>query len=467
MTHESQSLIPPELKTKLLQGLSLLEDVPEDQNNWRPMSNEQVLDLIDPSLYPFRVGHSHVLRGGRSACDLTLVLDSEYEKPYGEPFVYGEPPRKPSLKFQRLPTDFRISDDKSTATALGYINNLHPIRHCALYPPLASTIARFVPLFERVLNDVLTDDHFSPIGARFRAVDPEEHEWYKHIDMTGVADPMEDEDADEDEWEDWKATNHWPRIPDPAPFDPSRPPNRYRHPSPHGTNTSLAGRTLQVIVKAVQVVLTPDAPRYTGGAPWHVEGTPAERIVACGAYCYEATNIGAVHVALRGTVANPENEDVFYQAGDHQGYIVAYGFGDGQPLRQNFGAMMLEEDKCVAWPNFYQRYVEPFELVDKTKPGHMKALAFFLVDPWKRILSTSDVPPQQAEWQLYAVSEVPKMQKLPKELFDMIMGPASAGTMSLEEAKLVRETLVADYAAFAAQHTKDVFECLFDVSGER
>jgi len=39
------------------------------------------------------------------------------------------------------------------------------------------------------------------------------------------------------------------------------------------------------------------------------------------------------------------------------------------------------EGRCIAFPNIYQHRVSPFELRDKSKPGHRKILAFFLVDP--------------------------------------------------------------------------------------
>lgn len=39
-----------------------------------------------------------------------------------------------------------------------------------------------------------------------------------------------------------------------------------------------------------------------------------------------------------------------------------------------------------------------FELVDKTKPGHRKILAMFLVDPTLRIISTANVLRRRPDW---------------------------------------------------------------------
>ncbi|RPD53883.1 hypothetical protein L226DRAFT_576123 [Lentinus tigrinus ALCF2SS1-7] len=62
-----------------------------------------------------------------------------------------------SQKYQWLPTDFAVSES-GEVNALGYINNLHPSRHTALYPLVTSVLARFVPMFERVLSDVLSPE---------------------------------------------------------------------------------------------------------------------------------------------------------------------------------------------------------------------------------------------------------------------------------------------------------------------
>lgn len=42
--------------------------------------------------------------------------------------------------------------------------------------------------------------------------------------------------------------------------------------------------------------------------------------------------------------------------------------------------------------------MSPFELKDKTKPGHRRFVALWLVDPHVRIISTAKVPPQQQSW---------------------------------------------------------------------
>ena len=65
---------------------------------------------------------------------------------------------------------------------------------------------------------------------------------------------------------------------------------------------------------------------------------------------------------------------------------------------QDIGDVITKTHRCVAFPNLYQHQVQPFRLEDPTKPGHRRILVFFLVDPMQKILSATDVGPQQRGW---------------------------------------------------------------------
>lgn len=65
---------------------------------------------------------------------------------------------------------------------------------------------------------------------------------------------------------------------------------------------------------------------------------------------------------------------------------------------QEIGSVATPEGRIIAFPNTLQHRVEPFELVDKTVPGHRRFVVLWLVDPHYRVLSTRNVPPQQREW---------------------------------------------------------------------
>ena len=45
-----------------------------------------------------------------------------------------------------------------------------------------------------------------------------------------------------------------------------------------------------------------------------------------------------------------------------------------------------------------QHRVSGFRLQDPTKPGYRRFIALWLIDPTRRIISTANVPPQQAAW---------------------------------------------------------------------
>ncbi|KAI0675690.1 hypothetical protein C8Q78DRAFT_1006008 [Trametes maxima] len=55
--------------------------------------------------------------------------------------------------------------------------------------------------------------------------------------------------------------------------------------------------------------------------------------------------------------------------------------------------MAATEDKCLVFPNVSQHCVALFELADHSRQGHRKILVLFLVDPFRAIHSTSQVPP--------------------------------------------------------------------------
>lgn len=52
-TWQSDALIDDKLRSDLIAGVSALENVEDAQKDWHPGSNNQVLDLVHPSLYCF------------------------------------------------------------------------------------------------------------------------------------------------------------------------------------------------------------------------------------------------------------------------------------------------------------------------------------------------------------------------------------------------------------------------------
>ncbi|RPD55181.1 hypothetical protein L226DRAFT_562957 [Lentinus tigrinus ALCF2SS1-7] len=456
--YESRSLIPSELKDRLVMAVSILEDVPEEQKDWHPGSNKQVLDLVHPSFYsedtsdgdPLEVLTHEVYKGRRP--DL-----SDY---VWQPYVV-------SKRYQWLPTDFIVSES-GRIKARGYINNLNPSHHATIYPLITSILARFVPMFERVLSDVLSDE--PPLAVQVDAC-----RWYDAVQPPCP----QDDDADDyrEAYEAWQHEYQWPVIPDPAPFTPPflRKPVKKsfrRDRSWLGMSSEpeplkrveylLKGRKLQVIVKFANIVLTPDSPTYAGGA-WHVEGMANENIVATGLYYYACENITESRLDFRVTVGTQDGIYMRYQQSDHRGYVTAYGFGRGHLKNQSLGHVIAEKDKCVAFPNTYQHHVDAFELADMSKPGYRKILCFFLVNPETEILSTTHVPPQQADWALDEVERVPAMKNLPVELFNMVAEYVKTGVMMRERAEEHRAELMKERSKLVIEHNEKVYELEFNM----
>ncbi|KAJ3065188.1 hypothetical protein HDU99_004248, partial [Rhizoclosmatium hyalinum] len=142
---------------------------------------------------------------------------------------------------------------------------------------------------------------------------------------------------------------------------------------------SLSGRTVQVIVKMANVHLTPEKPAFNGGR-WHLEGMENEYIAATGILYYATENITSSRLTFRNKTE-----------------VLQY-FSEYEEETQVCGKIEALQNRCAVFPNNLQHKVEDFELVDKSRPGHRKMLAFFLIHPDHKIVSTADVGIQQVDW---------------------------------------------------------------------
>lgn len=104
----------------------------------------------------------------------------------------------------------------------------------------------------------------------------------------------------------------------------------------------------------------------------------------------------------------------------------------------------------LTFPNVFQHRVEPFSLADPTQPGHRKILALFLVDPYNRIPSTANVPPQQKEWWRKMVFELDRVGDLPPELAEHVVDSAGDFPIEVDEAKKIRLELMEERRMFVS-----------------
>ena len=167
----------------------------------------------------------------------------------------GTDPKFVSKGFQWLPSDFSVDGDGKVALISPYINNIHPTRHKELYSAIPEILQHAVPVFERVLSDLL------------RPLLP------MRIATSGGRGPKGEEAADciwessipyhERRYATWYAESKF-----------STPDARKQYGGDltvMNDRISLKGRTLQVIVRMSNIILTPERPKYPGGK-WHVEG---------------------------------------------------------------------------------------------------------------------------------------------------------------------------------------------------
>ncbi|MEU6709769.1 DUF4246 domain-containing protein [Streptomyces wuyuanensis] len=400
---QSDTLVDDELGSRLREAVQVLEQVPEAEKDWHPGSDGQVLDLVHPSLFCLvRDASGGPERAWRNPTD-------RYSK------------HEFSEKFQWLPTDVDISDDGDVAFR-SYVNNVHPVIHRELVSVLEDLFARLRPLLENVLTDLR---HPRPLR-----IEADPYGWYDSEPEYPAKSSYGDDEAHAEALRAWEqAQDDWwenrrPVVPDAPAFTPPELPGA-------SDRTDLRGRSLQVIVKLATIHLTPDKPEYSGGS-WHVEGMLNERIVSTGIYYWDSENITESRLGFRAALDDPN-----YEQNDDNGLREVYGLEDEDALNQILGSASTPAGRCVAFPNILQHRVGPFRLTDATRPGHRKILAFFLVDPSERIVSTSDVPPQQP-W-------------------------AGTSTMTLEQAKHYREQLMQERKFFVAEHNDQLYEREFSL----
>ncbi len=283
---KSDTIVSEELKRKLQSAISPLENVPDREKDWHPGSEEQVLDLIHPSLYPLVYGQTRML------VDETIGLD-DCVKRCGDGEVLSAPAKEGnnnawSERFQWLPSDFEIPNgvddvkyvhDIQVRCKVGltvhritsYINNLHPHYHRRLYSIIEEVVFRTIPLWNQTLT---------PLRAAWKL--PPRMDMQDDGFEEGFKEPEQESDEDDDTyWHRFRAAMDARKIIQPEPGKFKTPDERFQEeygggwPEKRCQNRPVDLRKdfgkLQIIVKLANICLTPEKPNYEGGS-WHVEG---------------------------------------------------------------------------------------------------------------------------------------------------------------------------------------------------
>ncbi|THH03537.1 hypothetical protein EW146_g10418 [Bondarzewia mesenterica] len=303
-----------------------------------------------------------------------------------------------SMRFAWLPSDFLVSEDGVAHLISPYINNVHPSKQ---------------ELYNTLVN-IFGNDKTKTKGRNGR-IQNVSCIW-KHIGRGEIPyDPQ-------------AVNNHYAEYPGRT--------WQQRRRAWVSFVVNLRGKTLQCIIKLVNIHLTPENPKYNGGS-WHVEGMLNERIVATGLYKI------SLNRAWRSAARSPTAPQYHLQY-DNDCMQIPYDIDElvapniivfltinthdlnsEDDLIQERGNVVTYEGLALAFPNIYQHRVSPFELLDPTNPGHRKIVAFFLVDPNHRNPSATNVPPQQEDWITKAIStsssEGSVFARLPVELEEMVI----------------------------------------------
>ncbi|KAM4065941.1 WD40 repeat 2 [Hirsutella rhossiliensis] len=466
---KSDRLFPQDLVERLKAAVAPLENVPEDRKDWHPGSHEKVLDLVHPSLWPLVYGRSRILRHQRIGIE--DCLDH-----YGRGFVW-------------LPCDVVLGEDGS-AKIESYINNLHPVEHADLYLIINGFIEKALPAWdivyrwvrefrvqrlmtwgvgrnvpipdaridnkkqksregEGVVDSAVNvsregeDEHLT-LDGRWQDEGSEEEDEHEETDEDEDEEEEESNDGEEEKKEDSNGEKEDTDNDSDRGDDPGRP-SRFFHLTAGDVKSSgffNGASRIQVIAKLANIHLTPEKPSYKGGS-WHIEGQLNEHICATALFYYDSDNITESRLAFR-TAANAENlgQTLGYMQNDDRSIERAFAIRSGLGTLQDVGSVLTRPGRAIFFPNLFQHRVEPFSLADRTRPGHRKILALFLVDPAISVISTANVPPQQRDWWPGA-EQVRKDSRLPAEVREMIVQNVDV-CMGDPEAKRIREQLMVE-----------------------
>ncbi|KAF8146493.1 hypothetical protein K438DRAFT_1734716 [Mycena galopus ATCC 62051] len=460
----SDRLVSNEVSDRLRTAVSQLEDVPDDSKDWHPGSNNQVLDLVHPSLYCIVYGRTRY-------SDLTKPNPPPYEPLNLDEWYWGHVPRPPPVSelFSWLSSDFFVdATDGSVKLLSPYINNLHPTKNKSMYPVIESVLASFIPLFERVLSQINGEDKdifrdIPPGSGRIKTK-------FRHGTWAGYNSKYVGDtvpciwDGGGVQWEEGMTDAEYEKLRVEA---PKLLPEAFEEYGGELEKTiapySLRGKTIQCIIKLANIHLTTENPEYAGGS-WHVEAMLNERIVASGIYYYDEENISESRLAFRVTTGAP----TYHEQDDELCMEMLYGLKRDTHCFQDLGSIATTAGRALAWPNVYQHRVAPFRLLDPTKPGHRKILAIFLVDPSiKPIPSATHIPLQRADWIIDALQEAKSdpnslFSRLPSELLCLIYDHLPNMLMTQHEAEKYRLELMEERTNFV-QNRKEELSYTFNM----
>lgn len=164
---KADGLADERIRDELIAGTEPLLNVEDKAKDWHPNSNQQVLNLVHPSLFPLVYGRTQVLQDKRVGlldclryCGQGVVPPQqdvliEDDRYYG-PGTRQKKDERFSSRFQWLPAEVQFKGDAATSGDVeveltSYINNLHPVEHRGLYSTISKIIGKAIPMWNEVL----------------------------------------------------------------------------------------------------------------------------------------------------------------------------------------------------------------------------------------------------------------------------------------------------------------------------
>jgi hypothetical protein len=402
---QADQLIDENLKITFLKNLGQLEV--DSRNNKNPDLDIHHVELVDPSLFMFNPYVSRVVNEDLRPT-LSFLGKGKVEQHAIEREMWDGLGKSLAVH-QWLPAEF-ILDAKGRVKIDSYINNLHPIKHRELYKSIGKIFEKFVPLFEKMLTDLVNPR--PPRTSLIRDEDLIKRVWTSDEEDTYDVFDEESREQEESENEEWISDDDEESGEDDDDSSEELIP-RFISPSEPIEIITLSGYRLQVIVQLINYELFPSHPVYKWDNT-RVEGLMNENIVATGIYPYSSENVQEPTVQFSQTLCDKYNNI----NDDTREFLSTLGVDDFYEV--DLGKVSLKQDRCFAYPNHIIREWAPLELQDQTKPGYFKFIKFFLVDPALRIVSTANVPPQQEEWFMEELKQIPFFQQLPRDIFALI-----------------------------------------------
>lgn len=181
---KSDTLVPVELRDALLKAFTTLKKDQASTPDWHPNTEDQVQNLVHPSMYPLVYGRSRVLEkevvGVEDAIEKWAGKGSVIPKDdwkydcERDRFRYGVgsgtvPPSFWSETYQWLPANVAFQGD-GTVKFTSYINNLHPNRYPEIYRTIEKLIETALPAWDQclaIVSDYEKNDDAGRVKSRF------------------------------------------------------------------------------------------------------------------------------------------------------------------------------------------------------------------------------------------------------------------------------------------------------------